>query len=95
VDSLERLFQTAIQPTGMLQPLLPFAALAAIFAALISLDEERIQKMHLSSSIQPCNASDSVLQIRQPYSINFTTVSIEGIYLLPSNVSRIMGRIYA
>jgi len=79
----------------MLQPLLPFAALAAIFAALISLDEGHTQKMHLSSSIQPRNRSDSVLQIRQPYAINLTTVSIEGIYLLPSNVSRIMGRIYA
>ncbi|HEV2711350.1 MAG TPA: hypothetical protein VGU67_14130 [Edaphobacter sp.] len=35
-------FQTAIQPTGMLQLLLLFAALAAIFAALISLDEGRM-----------------------------------------------------
>jgi len=44
-------FQTAIQPTGMLQLLLLFAALAAIFAALVSLDEDRTQKMHLSSPI--------------------------------------------
>jgi hypothetical protein len=34
-------FQTVTQPTGMLQPLLLFAALAATIAARISLDEDR------------------------------------------------------
>jgi hypothetical protein len=33
--------------------------------------------------------------MRQPYTINLTTVSTEAIYLLPSNVSRIMRLIYA
>jgi hypothetical protein len=67
----------------MLQPVLPFAARAAIFAALISLDEANTQRMHLSSPIQPRNPSDSALQTRQPYSFNFTTVLTEAIESKP------------
>jgi hypothetical protein len=50
-------FKAVTQLTGMLQPVLLFAALAAIIAARILLDEDHTQKMHLSSSIQLCSAT--------------------------------------
>jgi hypothetical protein len=79
-------FKPSPNPRGCCNPYDTYCTYG-IIAARILLDEDRIQKMHLSSRFKSPN--------HLAYIINLTTVSIEAIYLLQASVSRIMRPTYA
>ena len=80
-------FKTVIQSTGMLQLLLRCRAERLSLPLLLHWTKIAPERCAFRIA--------SVLQVHQPYTMNLTTMSRDGLYLLPSCRSRMMRFIYA